>query len=83
MEFVWIIIGSVYLLYILIMIPIQYRNIEATKKEIKKTKKTHNETYEDMSFEEQQMQYNLQGNLLNLPSTLLATLIYKIRNREK
>lgn len=83
MDLIWMILGAVVVLYILIMIPFQYRNIAATKEELKKTKKTHNETYEDMSFEEQQLQYNLQGNLLNLPSTLIATLIYKLRHRDK
>lgn len=82
-NFVWYVIGGVLLLYVLIMIPIQYRNIRATKEEFRKTKKTHNETYEDMSFEEQQLQFNLQGSLLNIPSTLIATLIYKIVNRNK
>ncbi|MCC3358819.1 DUF3949 domain-containing protein [Bacillus sp. REN16] len=80
---IWYVIGGVLLLYVLIMIPIQYRNIAATKEEFRKTNKTHNETYEDMSFEEQQLQYNLQGSLINLPSTLIATLIYKIVHRNK
>ncbi|MEH7223352.1 DUF3949 domain-containing protein [Bacillus sp. JJ1566] len=80
---IWYVIGGVLLLYVLIMIPIQYKNIAATKEEFKKTKKTHNETYEDMSFEEQQLQFNLQGSPLNLPSTLIAALIYKIRHRNK
>jgi len=79
----WYVLGGIILLYVLIMIPVQYRNIAATKEELKKTKKTHNEMYGDMSFEEQQMQYNLQGNLLNLPSTLIATLIYKLRHPHK
>ncbi|WP_026021874.1 DUF3949 domain-containing protein [Bacillus timonensis] len=82
-SFIFYVIGGVLLLYIVIMIPIQYRNIVATKEEIKKSKKTHNEMYEKMSFEEQQLQFNLQGSLLNLPSTLIATLIYKIRHRNK
>ncbi len=83
LDLIWMILGAVVVLYILIMIPFQYRNIAATKEELKKTKKTHNEIYEDMSFEEQQLQYNLQGNLLNLPSTVIATLIYKLRHRDK
>ncbi len=82
-SFIWYVIGGILLLYVLVMIPIQYRNIAATKEQFKKTKKTHNETYEDMSFEEQQLQFNLQGNLLNLPSTLIATSIYKMRHRNK
>ncbi|WP_453991961.1 DUF3949 domain-containing protein [Bacillus nitroreducens] len=77
------IIVAVLVLYILVMIPIQYRNIEATKQELKRKNKTHNEMYDDMSFEEQQLQYNLQGNLLNFPSTLIATFLYKVINRNK
>ncbi|WP_431731893.1 DUF3949 domain-containing protein [Bacillus timonensis] len=77
------VIGGILLLYVLVMIPIQYRNIAATKEEFKRTKKSHNETYDDMSFEEQQLQFNLQGSLINLPSTLIATLIYKIIHRNK
>ncbi|RFB10234.1 DUF3949 domain-containing protein [Bacillus sp. HNG] len=81
--YLFYVIGGVLLLYVLVMIPIQYRNIAATKEEFKKTKKTHNETYEEMSFEEQQLQFNLQGNPINLPSTLIAALIYKIVHRNK
>lgn len=75
----WIII-SVYAIYALIMIPIQYSYIAETKQRFKKLNKSHNEIYDDMSFEEQQLQYNLQGSLFNLPSTLIAALIYKIRH---
>lgn len=75
----WI-IGAVFLIYCVVLIPIQYRNIAETKKEFAKSRLTHNETYENKSFEEQQMQYNLQGNLLNLPATLIAQLIYSLRH---
>lgn len=71
----WI-IGGALALYWIIMIPIQYRNIAATKEELQKTSQTHNEKYEEMEFEEQQMQFNLQGNLFNLPATLVAQFIY-------
>ena len=79
MEF-WI-IGSVLVIYGLIMIPVQYSNIAATKKELKESSLTHNETYEEMSFEQQQLQLNLQGNLFNLPATLMAQFIYFLRHR--
>jgi hypothetical protein len=75
----WILI-SVYAIYALIMIPVQYSYIAETKQRFKEKNKSHNEIYDEMSFEEQQLQYNLQGSLYNLPSTLIATLIYKIRN---
>lgn len=76
----WI-IGGVLAIYWIVMIPIQYRNIDETKKEFKNSGLTHNETYEKMSFEQQQMQFNLQGNPLNLPATLIAQLIYSFRHR--
>ena len=34
-----------------------------------------------MSFEQQQLQNNLQGNLFNLPATLIAQFIYFLRHR--
>ncbi|WP_342505108.1 DUF3949 domain-containing protein [Sporosarcina sp. FSL K6-2383] len=78
----WI-LGLVIVIYIIVMIPVQYRNIEATKKELKKSGKTHNEMYEDMSFEQQQMQFNLQGNFFNIPASLIAELIYFLRHRKE
>lgn len=75
----WI-IGSVLVLYYIVMTFVQYRNIAATKKEFKKSGQTHNERYEDMSFEEQEMQFNLQGSPVNLPATLVAQLIYFLRH---
>lgn len=79
----WWIIGAVLAIYLVIMIPVQYRNIEATKKELEKSGKTHNEMYDDMSFEQQQMQFNLQGSPLNLPATLVAEFIYFLRHRKE
>lgn len=79
----WWIIGAVLAIYMIIMIPVQYRNIETTKKELKKSGKTHNEMYEDMSFEQQQMQFNLQGSPINLPASLIAEFIYFLRHRKE
>lgn len=79
MEF-WI-LGSVFVMYFLVMIPVQYSNIVATKKELEESGLTHNDTYEVMSFEQQQLQLNLQGNLFNLPATLMAQFIYFMRHR--
>ncbi len=81
MEF-WI-IGSILAVYLLVMIPVQYGNITETKKELKKSGLSHNETYDEMSFEKQQMQYNLQGNLFTLPASLIAELIYFICHRSE
>lgn len=80
MDFVFIILLSVYVVYFLIMIPIQYSYITEMNKQLPKNK-SHNEVYDSMSFEEQQLHFHAQGNLLNLPSNLVASLIYKIRNR--
>jgi len=79
----WWIIGAVLAIYMIIMIPVQYRNIEAVKKELEKSGKTHNEMYEDMSFEQQQMQFNLQGSPFNLPASLIAEFIYFLRHRKE
>jgi len=76
----WI-IGSVFVMYFLVMIPVQYSNIVATKKELEESGLTHNDTYEVMSFEQQQLQLSLQGNLFNLPATLMAQFIYFMRHR--
>ncbi|MFJ7933799.1 DUF3949 domain-containing protein [Sporosarcina sp. NPDC096371] len=81
MEF-WI-IGSVLALYFIVMIPVQYGNITETKKELKKSGKTHNEMYDDMSFEQQQMQFNLQGSPYTLPASLIAEFIYYLRHRKE
>ena len=79
MEF-WI-IGLVFVIYLLVMIRVQYGSIVETKKELKDSGQSHNEFYDKMSFEEQQMQFNLQGNLFNLPASLIAQLIYSLRHR--
>lgn len=78
----WI-IGAVFLIYCFVLIPLQYRNIAETTEEFEESHLTHNEAYEKKSFEEQQMQYNLQGNLLNLPTTLIAQLIYSLGHRRR
>ncbi|MFB7304166.1 DUF3949 domain-containing protein [Heyndrickxia sporothermodurans] len=81
MDIAFIIIWSVLILYFLVMIPIEYNNISSIKEQKKKTNMHHNEMYEKMSFEEEQLNFNLQGNLLNLPSNLVAALIYKLGHR--
>lgn len=60
------------------MIPIQYSNISETKKQLKELNQSQNELNENMSFEEQELQYNLQGSLFNIPSNIVAAIIYKI-----
>ncbi|MGE8203340.1 DUF3949 domain-containing protein [Heyndrickxia sp. NPDC080065] len=81
MDIAFIIIISVYVIYCLVMIPFQYNYISSMK-DLKKTSNlTHNELYENMSFEKEQMHFNLQGNIMNMPSSLIAMLIYKLRHR--
>ncbi|WP_429706693.1 DUF3949 domain-containing protein [Bacillus rhizoplanae] len=74
--------GSIAVLYFLIMIPIQYSYISSLKERMKKTGLTQSELYEKMSFEEEQSHFSLQGNLFNLPSAIVASLIYKLRHRK-
>lgn len=74
------ILAAPVVLYVLIMIPLQYRNIAETKARRKQHQMSHNEEYEKMSFEQQELQFGLQGDLLTIPATLIASLIYKLRN---
>ncbi|CAG9611423.1 hypothetical protein BACCIP111899_00593 [Bacillus rhizoplanae] len=74
--------GSIAVLYFLIMIPIQYSYISGLKERMKKTGLTQSELYEKMSFEEEQAHFNLQGNLFNLPSAIVASLIFELRHRK-
>lgn len=75
--------ASVIALYTIVMVPIQYGSITETKKELKKSGKTHNEMYEDMSFEQQQLQFNAQGSLYTIPASLIAEFIYFLRHRRE
>ncbi|PHC98460.1 hypothetical protein COF36_00410 [Bacillus pseudomycoides] len=75
---VFVIMGIV---YVLIMIPIQYMYISGLKEKQKEMKVSQHELYEKMSFEEEQLHYNVQGNLFNLPSFLIASFIYKVKHQ--
>jgi hypothetical protein len=81
MDIALIVAVSIWFIYFIIMIPFQYNYISAMK-ELKKDKfnQSQNELYENMTFEEQQLHFNLQGSILNLPSSIVAMLIYKIRH---
>lgn len=83
MDIAVIFLLSVFVIYFLVMIPIQYANISDTKKRFKELNQTHNEIYDKMSFEEQQLQFNMQGSLFNLPSNIVAVIIYKLRHRHE
>lgn len=83
MYFWWFLGG--YFVLSLIFLPVQYSYI----KELKERRKANeakgirqDEMVDNMSFEEQQLTYNAQGNLLMLGSNLLAELIYYVKHRK-
>ncbi|OPA77001.1 hypothetical protein BVG16_17175 [Paenibacillus selenitireducens] len=67
--------------YFLIMIPIQYSYISELKKLQLRTGGSQSEMYEKMTFENEQSHFAVQGNIFNIPSTLIASLIYKLRHK--
>ncbi|MBS4174866.1 DUF3949 domain-containing protein [Bacillus sp. FJAT-49736] len=81
MGIILTVIISVLVLYFLAMIPLQYNYIKEMQEKKVKTQQTNEEIIDDMSFEDQQLTYNLQGNFFTLPSSIVAWIIYKIRNR--
>ncbi|KEK22030.1 DUF3949 domain-containing protein [Bacillus gaemokensis] len=74
---------GVALFYFLIMIPIQYLYIEGLYEQKQRTKLSQQERYKNMSFEEEQLHFHVQGNPFNIPSALVAYMILKIKWREK
>ncbi|WP_251552293.1 DUF3949 domain-containing protein [Neobacillus muris] len=79
----WILGG--YLLISLVLTPVQYPYIQSLKemdKERQRQGKTQNEMYEDMSFEEQQLHLNAQGNPFFILANLFATLLYHWKNKQ-
>lgn len=81
MDIALIVILSVLVLYFIVMIPLQYNYISEMQERKAETQKTNEEIIDDMSFENQQLTYNMQGNLFTLPSSMVAWIIYKIRHR--
>ena len=84
-EAVIIFVGG-YILLSLILIPFQYRYVEQMekmRKENEKKGKSQGQMMEDMEFQEQILHANVQGNLLFFLANILATIVYKIKNREK
>ncbi|MDN4524472.1 DUF3949 domain-containing protein [Fictibacillus fluitans] len=72
--------GGIALLYFLVMIPVQYAYISGLKERSKRTGLKQQEMYDAMPVQEQQLHYHTQGNLFNLPSALVASLIYKVKH---
>ncbi|MCR8643493.1 DUF3949 domain-containing protein [Paenibacillus sp. N1-5-1-14] len=67
--------------YVIGMVPLMYSYISEVKKK-QAAYSSQNEMYEKMSFESEQAHFSVQGNILNTPSLLIATLIYKLRHRK-
>jgi hypothetical protein len=80
MSYTFIFFGSIAVLYFLIMIPIQYSYIPGIKQRMKKTGLSQEELYKNMSFEEEQLHFHMQGNILNLSSAIVANFLYKARH---
>jgi hypothetical protein len=83
---VFIIFVSGYILLSLILVPFQYRYVEQMekmRKENEKKGKSQGEMMEDMGFEEQVLHANAQGNMLFILANILATIVYKVRHRNK
>ncbi|MGV3467075.1 MAG: DUF3949 domain-containing protein [Heyndrickxia sp.] len=81
MDIAVIVIISALVLFFLAMIPLQYNYIKEMHEKKARTHKTNEEIVDDMSFEEQELTFNLQGSPFTLPSSLVAWLIFKIRHR--
>lgn len=75
------IIGA-YLLLSLILLPMQYKYVKHLKEERKELGLSQGEYYDKMSFENQQLHYNAQGNLFFLGANLLATLLYNWKHKK-
>jgi hypothetical protein len=75
-----------YIILSIILVPFQYRYIEEMKKQRIAHEKIgigQGEMFEQMEFEQQVLHANAQGNFLFLLANILATIIYKIKQRKK
>ncbi|EKN66501.1 hypothetical protein BABA_15367 [Neobacillus bataviensis LMG 21833] len=74
-----------YILLSLILLPFQYSYIKELKKMDKKRRAqgiSQDEMYDNMSFEEQQLSFNAQGNVLFIGANLFATLLYTLKSKK-
>jgi hypothetical protein len=86
MDKIFIIIVGGYILLSLILVPFQYRYVEQMEKMRKENEnkgKSQGEMMEDMEFEEQVLHANVQGSVLFILANILATIVYKMKHREK
>lgn len=67
-------------LYFVVLVPAQYGYISEMKDIIKR--KGQEDYYKEMSFEEEQLHFNSQGNLIILPATLIANFIYNLKHKK-
>ncbi|SFE35605.1 Protein of unknown function [Bacillus sp. OV194] len=81
MTSAYIFFGAIAILYFIIMIPIQYSYISGMKERSRNTSLSQQEMYDQMPVQEEQLHYHVQGNLFNLPSAIVASLIYKLKHR--
>ncbi|WHY01431.1 DUF3949 domain-containing protein [Neobacillus sp. DY30] len=86
MSEVLIIVVGGYILLSLILIPFQSRYVEQMEKLRKENEEkgiSQGEMMEGMKFEDQVLHANVQGSIIFILPNILATIIYKIRNRQK
>ncbi|WHZ03845.1 DUF3949 domain-containing protein [Neobacillus sp. YX16] len=86
MDKVFIIIVGGYILLSLILVPFQYRYVEQMEKMRKANEKkgiSQGEMMENMEFEQQVLHANVQGSILFFLANILATIVYKVKHREK
>jgi CMP-2-keto-3-deoxyoctulosonic acid synthetase len=86
MDKVFIIFVGGYILLSLILVPFQYRYVEQMEKMRKANEKkgiSQGEMMENMKFEEQVLHANVQGSMPFILANILATIVYKVKHREK
>lgn len=76
-----LILGTVFVLYFIAMVFIQYKCICKMEEDIRNRKKkiSQNEMYDKMSFQEQELQCGMQGKII---TGTVAYIIYKIVYRK-
>ncbi len=72
---------AVYIMCFLVMIPL-YRMLAGLKERQARTGLSQFELYENMSFEEEQLHFHIQENLFNIPSAIVADIIYRSKHRK-
>jgi K+ transporter len=84
-EVLMIFVGG-YILLSLILIPFQYRYVEQMETMRKANEKkgiSQGEMMENMKFEEQVLHANVQGSMIFILANILATIVYKLKHRQK